>query len=56
MAWKKTIRKFKKLLGGKKFELLQVHNLINYEEHLETLYDLKKWTLKVHWSNYFSWL
>ena len=42
MAWKKTVRKFKKLLGVQKFELLQVHNLLNYEEHLETLYDLKK--------------
>ena len=52
----KTVRKFKKLLGVQKFELLQVHNLVNYEEHLETLYDLKKWTLKVHWSNYLSWL
>ena len=32
--------------GVQEFELLQVHNLVNYEEHLETLYDLKNGHLK----------
>ena len=39
---KKQIKNSKNYWGVKEFKLLQVHNLVNYEEHLETLYDLKK--------------
>ena len=39
---KKQLGNSRNYWGVQKFELLQVHNLVNYEEHLETLYDLKK--------------
>ena len=39
---KKQLENSSNYWGVQKFELLQVHNLVNYEEHLETLYDLKK--------------
>ncbi len=38
----KQIDNSKRLWGVKKFDLLQVHNLVNYEEHLETLFEMKK--------------
>ena len=38
----KQIENSKKYWKLKKFDLLQVHNLVNYEEHLETLMKLKK--------------
>tara|TARA_B100001989_G_scaffold47992_2_gene30794 strand:+ start:2174 stop:3085 length:912 start_codon:yes stop_codon:yes gene_type:complete len=38
---KKQIENSKSYWGVKEFKLLQVHNLVNYEGHLETLYDLK---------------
>ena len=38
----KQLESSKKYWKLKKFDLLQVHNLVNYEEHLETLMKLKK--------------
>ena len=38
----KQLENSKKYWKIKKFDLLQVHNLVNYEEHLETLMKLKK--------------
>ena len=37
----KQVENSKKYWKLKKFNLLQVHNLVNYEEHLETLYEYK---------------
>ena len=38
------------------FSLIQVHNLVNYKEHLKKLRELKEQKkIKIHWSDHFSW-